>query len=903
MNKYDTGLKEVDEIFENFVGKQLFEDIIKDIKPIKGDCTTQHRIITGCRGSGKTHLIKALYAQINKDKTLKKHYIPVRMPEELYMVDSLYRFLQESCIRLVEEVSGIKKYQKLKKEWEELLSKIKAQGSDKKKRGQAEVEMMDYLNHFHESSKKKIVLFCENMQDLLGDVLSDDEQKRLRAFLNESLHTMLIIGTSVSVFTKVKDHGKPFYHFFQFREIPELDKEESYQFLAKYARYHNDIQVGKRLKKNKHKIYAYQTLTGGNPRMLLVLYDYLKDASEFETGKLLEKLITELTPYYKHETDKLSPQKRIILTGVLMGPPAKTPSEISLEVQEPLRTVVTQLNRLKKDNWIRSYPMKPGKGVKKSEEFYIVREYFYRIWYQLRTCSNCKDSIRWMAELASLLFSEDELKEKLKLSKGAEIQTKSIYEEALSLLKDEKWIDSLKRIYEYSKSIQGDDIDKLISKIEMAMKSLTEEVKNDKLKSKTFDTLIETSAKLLSFQNIINLPGAQESLGRVISFAKLAKGDHVGAYEHMSKIKGQTGLDNFIWRKIASAYTEQEEYDRAIQCAQKAIDIDPDDYMALVNLSFAHSKLGDHKKAVKWGGEAARIKPDDFNVWINLGTIYIDVNEYKKIIECSKKAIDLNPKCSIAWYQRGYAYGGIDQDKEAIECYKKTVELDASFPQAWYSLGASYSNIGEYTLALEALLRFAETTPQFGHSSIDAFDVVKSSYSKKEKHSGYLQIVLNKEISFAERASALLILILMGKVDIIQESIDSMLQQDFSTEDAALKHLLFFANFGLIDALKDQENVKAIESLSKFYCSLLNVMQVEKANQKILQFLVCSVKILEKESIQNIKKVFQDWKEAGLDIPDVVSPIIDAAMNPDSREARKWEADPMFREITEMLKD
>lgn len=925
MLKYDTGLKEANEILENFVDKRLFEDIIKDLHPNKGELTTQHRIITGCRGSGKTHLVKALHHKLSADEILSKHYLAVHLPEELYIVDSLYRFLQEICNRLIEQTKGIEEYEGLQKEWSDLYKKIKSKGSDKKNRNQREIEMMDYLNRFHQVTGKKIVLLCENLQDILGEVLSDDEQKRLRAFLNESLHTLLIIGTAVSVFSKVQDHGKPFYHFFQFREIEELSKEDSYKFLLNYASYNKDEHVERLLKEVKHKIYAFQTLTGGNPRMLLVLYEYLKEANTYETGKLLEKLITDLTPYYKHETDKLSPQKRIVLTGLLLGPPAKTPSEISAEVEEPLRTVVTQLDRLKKENWIKAYPMKAGEGVKRSEEFYIIREYFYRIWYQLRTCGTCRSNIGWMAELASLLFSEEEIRGKLEDKSLEGLQVKEIYKGALSLLTDEQWSGSLKRIVQYSSGME-DKISKLGNAIKEAIKNKAftdaERLANEAL-------VIAESQKNIPFQKV---------LFRLLSFICIVKSEHVKAYQYMLKTESDEmskDSDKIIWGQLGFFFFEHDDYDRAILCGEKIIQIAPDDAPSLANLGLLYSMKKDFKKALRYAKKAATIDPEDFVTWLNIGIVlsnkkdykeaikyfekaltlkpdmantwnalgctYNEMKQFNEAIESFKKAIKLNTTNVVIWNNLGAAYSANGEIEKAIHCYKKSVEVEPTNHEGLFYLGATYTEKGDYKNAFDTLKKYILVVPKFEPKAHNAFRSIKSYYTAKEKHSESLRTALDENNSIVQRVDALLFLIMIGNVEILQEVLDSLQKHNLKLVDDAFKHLLFFANFGLIDALKDKENPKAIESLSGFYCTLLKSMPEKDVNQQIFEFLNCSAKLLEKESTPNLKKVFDGWRAAGLDIPEVAFPIIDAIKNPNSREARKWAADPMFREITEML--
>ena len=66
------------ELIENFVVRtKIFEEILADIKNSEMKHPEQHYIIQGVRGQGKTTLLLRIAYEIDHDKKLRRHMIPV----------------------------------------------------------------------------------------------------------------------------------------------------------------------------------------------------------------------------------------------------------------------------------------------------------------------------------------------------------------------------------------------------------------------------------------------------------------------------------------------------------------------------------------------------------------------------------------------------------------------------------------------------------------------------------------------------------------------------------------------------------------------------------------------------------------------------------------------------------
>ena len=250
-NKYDPRLKGLKELQETLVvGQKTVQEILHNLEPSKeGKLTDQSSILTGTRGSGKSHLQTLLYRKIEEDTNLSRYWFPLIFPEELFNVDSLYRLL----ILTIE--TGMKKTGKIAglQELETHYNKIKSarlSGSLKEKYAQKHTmakDLFQVLRKLVLLTGKKWILMIENLQEVLNHQLSEDDTNHLRSFMHEHPETFIIIGSALTVFDAIENYGKPFYHFFRLKHLDGLTKEEMVSFLRKIAYTRKEIEIEERI--------------------------------------------------------------------------------------------------------------------------------------------------------------------------------------------------------------------------------------------------------------------------------------------------------------------------------------------------------------------------------------------------------------------------------------------------------------------------------------------------------------------------------------------------------------------------------------------------------------------------------------------------------------------------------
>jgi DNA-binding MarR family transcriptional regulator len=175
--------------------------------------------------------------------------------------------------------------------------------------------------------------------------------------------------------------------------IADLSFDESLELLVKYAEDEGRTDLVKEFKAKTNRIQAIYTLTGENPRLLIMLYILVQDSitniNNVEIGFF--NLLEELTPYFQSRMAQLSDNEEKILVAFAEGPEQLTPAEVGRKIRRPTNLVTANLKRLQSAGFIKriEQPIKGRKGT-----LYRLSETIYRYWYQMNSERN-----REMAEV------------------------------------------------------------------------------------------------------------------------------------------------------------------------------------------------------------------------------------------------------------------------------------------------------------------------------------------------------------------------------------------------------------------------------------------------------------------------------------------------------------------------
>ena len=170
------------------------------------------------------------------------------------------------------------------------------------------------------------------------------------------------------------------------------------------------------------------------------------------------------------------------------------------------------------------------------------------------------------------------------------------------------------------------------------------------------------------------------------------------------------------------------EYDQAIECYNKAINLDPNYVVSWYDFGRFYTSLGysgrydaeeTSKKALKYYRKAIEVDAKYAPAWSELGQTYNFFSDHKKSLKCYQKAAELEPENGYNWYALGgvYYYDMHDYNnavvayRRAVEAFGKAPERTFKESESWDFLGWAYYEMGNYRDALDAFSKAKELEP------------------------------------------------------------------------------------------------------------------------------------------------------------------------------------------------
>ncbi|MFT4060334.1 MAG: tetratricopeptide repeat protein [Legionella sp.] len=161
---------------------------------------------------------------------------------------------------------------------------------------------------------------------------------------------------------------------------------------------------------------------------------------------------------------------------------------------------------------------------------------------------------------------------------------------------------------------------------------------------------------------------------------------------------------------LALLQFDNDENELALQTAERALAIDPDNYDA----KLIKNMLGlvDQKTSAEDVEQLLQINPDDCRSWFTLGNVHLGQGNLSDAEECLKKALIIYPEfydCSIAL---GWCLLLQDKMKEAFTMYQAAATTEPEMADSWGGLGLIHALKEELNKAQEYIQKSLTLNPE-----------------------------------------------------------------------------------------------------------------------------------------------------------------------------------------------
>lgn len=382
--KYNPGFLSDEEIVASFcVRTSEFESMMEMVRDCQGS-SNPHQIVIGPRGSGKTSLLLRIAAEIRRDDSLSRNFFPVVFAEESYEISTAGEFWLECLSRVAVQAPRTEGGIDLNRSYENLRGITDDQIlSDR---------CLGAVLDFSDRAEKRLVLFVENLNTLFDEVTDPHAGWRLRKVL-QTEPRLVLIASATRRFDQIDNPDQALYDLFRVISLRPLDTIECATLWKTIS--------GR--KPRPETIRSLQILTGGSPRLMLIVARFGAGLSFRELMTDLLDLVDDHTEYFRSHLQALPPQeRRVYLALADLWKPA-TAKEIADRARTTTSKCSAQLARLSE----RAVVEVAG-GTARRKQYYLT-ERMYNIYYLLRRPSGPHRVVESLIRLMESLYSPKEL--------------------------------------------------------------------------------------------------------------------------------------------------------------------------------------------------------------------------------------------------------------------------------------------------------------------------------------------------------------------------------------------------------------------------------------------------------------------------------------------------------------
>ena len=362
----------------------LVQDALETLRRGIGRKPKHHFLFIGPRGIGKTHLLSLLEDEVHENSDLSGAYHVVRFPEESNRLLSFGDFLLILCEILRDTLPG-------EPRWAELHERLATEERD-----ELIVDtLVPAIRQRRRDRQQCLIIMLENLNQVFEQQLRDSRHvAALRGFFMED-NGCLLIATAPLHFGGISDHQQPFYDFFDVQLLDQLSEEETLELIRRNLQWEQRHDLLNDLEELQPKLRALYRMTGGSPRLSLMLYELIAHDAVTEVKTQFQILLDRITPFYQDRMRDLGPQERAVLeTMATMRDQEKTPTAIAARMRMKPAQASVILARLVKSHYLKSMESRRDKRSR----LYAIREGFFDIWLAMNLNRSARQRMPFLVE-------------------------------------------------------------------------------------------------------------------------------------------------------------------------------------------------------------------------------------------------------------------------------------------------------------------------------------------------------------------------------------------------------------------------------------------------------------------------------------------------------------------------
>ena len=437
---YRSGVTSPERLRRTSVAREhLLDNAIESLRGSVGRKSKNHLLFIGPRGIGKTHLLSCIEDAVRSDEALSARVVVVRFPEESNRTLSFADFLIGMCGILKEVLED-------EPLWTELFAAVQTEEDDAK----VADTLVPAIREQNRRHGRTMLIMLENLGEVLTRQIRDkNDVAALRKILMAD-NGCLLLATAPLHFDGITDVRQPFYDFFDIQILENLSFEETVEVIRRNLEWEERKDILETLEEIRPRLQALYRMTGGNPRLTMMLYELIAHESVTGVQEQFHLLLDRISPFYQGRLNDLPPGQRALLECLAsMRDREKTPAAIAARMRMSQQETSSLLKRLTDAHYLRAdrHPRD------KRSRLYTIREGFFDIWLAMNLSRGARKRVPFLLEFFSLFYPSISARE----GKRRQLRTKLLEEDSVDA---ERALDYLSEV--------GDEGERATAKFDMA---------------------------------------------------------------------------------------------------------------------------------------------------------------------------------------------------------------------------------------------------------------------------------------------------------------------------------------------------------------------------------------------------------------------------------------------------
>ena len=437
---YRSGVTSPERLRRTSVAREhLIDNAIESLRGSVGRKSKSHLLFIGPRGIGKTHLLSCIEDAVQSDQALGSRVVIVRFSEESNRTLSFADFLIGMCGILKEVLED-------EPLWAKLFAEVETEEDDAK----VADTLVPAIREENRRRGRTLLVMLENLGEILTRQIRDQSDvAALRKFLMAD-NGCLLLATAPLHFDGITDVGQPFYDFFDVQILENLSFEETVEVIRLNLEWEKRTDILETLDDMRPRLQALYRMTGGNPRLTMMLYELIAHESVTSVQDQFHLLLDRISPFYQGRLNDLPPGQRALLECLAsMRDQKKTPAAIAVRMRMSQQETSSLLKRLTDAHYLRAdqHPQD------RRSRLYTIREGFFDIWLAMSLSRGARKRIPFLLEFFNLFYPSIAARDE----KRRQLRTKLLEEGSADA---EKALDYLSEV--------GDEGERASAKFDMA---------------------------------------------------------------------------------------------------------------------------------------------------------------------------------------------------------------------------------------------------------------------------------------------------------------------------------------------------------------------------------------------------------------------------------------------------